>query len=286
MAQRLPGPPDPGSRAVRTLARWCGLLNSRSAAARLHLVDARRARRRATGGCAAVGRAAPAHAGDVRARGTTAPAPVSLPLLPGPDPMCSSASTGSATGGSHPTWRSLVSRTSSCSRPTCRASSTSGDRRPTWSRVSPRCSIAWCGEDTASYKPFRDADELHDLVLDDLAILLTERFDGDREAAPVPAQLRHNLPAQTSTFLGREAELRRPPTSHRRRGHAARLAHRSRWHRQEPRLAIRAAFEERRHASQTASIFADLSAAREADDTFDAVARAVGVVRASERRPA
>ena len=64
------------------------------------------------------------------------------------------------------------------------------------------------GEDTASYKPFRDADELHDLLLDDLAILLTERFDGDREAAPAPAPPRHNLPAQTSTFLGREAELR------------------------------------------------------------------------------
>ena len=65
------------------------------------------------------------------------------------------------------------------------------------------------GEDTASYKPFRDADELHDLVLDDLAILLTERFDGDAGRAPGSApRPRHNLPAQTSTFLGREAELR------------------------------------------------------------------------------
>ena len=65
------------------------------------------------------------------------------------------------------------------------------------------------GEDTASYKPFRDADELHDLLLDDLAILLTERFDGGargaRRRSRCPA---HNLPAETSTFLGREAELR------------------------------------------------------------------------------
>src|SRR4051794_25233329 len=31
--------------------------------------------------------------------------------------------------------------------------------------------------DSASYKAFRDADELRELLLDDLALLLTERFD-------------------------------------------------------------------------------------------------------------
>src|SRR5689334_5970523 len=61
------------------------------------------------------------------------------------------------------------------------------------------------GEDSTSYKPFRDADELHDLLLDDLAIMLAERFAG---AAAVPEQRpSHNLPAQTSSFLGRAAEL-------------------------------------------------------------------------------
>ncbi len=37
------------------------------------------------------------------------------------------------------------------------------------------------GEDTTSYKPFRDADELRDLVLDDLPLLLTEGFAGGRD---------------------------------------------------------------------------------------------------------
>jgi hypothetical protein len=32
------------------------------------------------------------------------------------------------------------------------------------------------GEDSASYRPFRGPDELHDLLLDDLAVLLTERI--------------------------------------------------------------------------------------------------------------
>ena len=57
------------------------------------------------------------------------------------------------------------------------------------------------GEDTASYKPFGDADELRQLLVDDLAILLTERFDEareaptpDRPAAPQPARADLELP--------------------------------------------------------------------------------------------
>jgi predicted ATPase len=63
------------------------------------------------------------------------------------------------------------------------------------------------GEDTTSYKPFRDSGELRDLVLDDLPLLLTEGFAGGRERsaelpwAPAP------LPTPTSTFVGREAAL-------------------------------------------------------------------------------
>src|SRR5262245_32289185 len=61
-------------------------------------------------------------------------------------------------------------------------------------------------EDTTSYKPFHDASDLQRLTVDDLALMLTERFD----SAPTPAPSRlapSNLPAQTSPFVGREAEL-------------------------------------------------------------------------------
>jgi predicted ATPase len=62
------------------------------------------------------------------------------------------------------------------------------------------------GEDGPSYKPFTDVDELHDLLLDDLALLLAERF---QEPKPLPAPLTSalNLPAATSSFVGRQAEL-------------------------------------------------------------------------------
>ena len=63
------------------------------------------------------------------------------------------------------------------------------------------------GEDTASYKPFRDADELRDLLLDDLAILLDRALRRDPERRRCRRRARRHLPAQTSTFLGREAEL-------------------------------------------------------------------------------
>ena len=55
-------------------------------------------------------------------------------------------------------------------------------------------------EDSASYRPFREPAELHDLLLDDLAVLLTERF-GHSRAAPVPraadvepARSHHDVP--------------------------------------------------------------------------------------------
>src|SRR5689334_13904384 len=61
------------------------------------------------------------------------------------------------------------------------------------------------GEDSVSYKPFADAAELHDLLVDDLALLLTERFES-AESLPV-ARRPSNLPASTSTFLGREVAI-------------------------------------------------------------------------------
>ena len=61
-------------------------------------------------------------------------------------------------------------------------------------------------EDTASYKPFRDAAELHASSWT-IWPSCYRRFDGDGRRRRFPTRPRHNLPAQTSTFLGREAEL-------------------------------------------------------------------------------
>ena len=50
-------------------------------------------------------------------------------------------------------------------------------------------------EDTTSYKSFHDRDELRDLLLDDLAILLTERFDGALEGQPASSRRARPQPA-------------------------------------------------------------------------------------------
>jgi predicted ATPase len=61
-------------------------------------------------------------------------------------------------------------------------------------------------EGTTSYKPFSDAAELRGLLLDDLALMLAERFDA--VAAPAaPTTSPTNLPRPASTFLGREEVL-------------------------------------------------------------------------------
>src|SRR5512136_1103947 len=63
-------------------------------------------------------------------------------------------------------------------------------------------------DDRVSYKPFGAPDELRDLIENDLALLLTERFEVSRaapEAASKPEPLvTHNLPAQLTRFIGRE----------------------------------------------------------------------------------
>jgi predicted ATPase len=62
------------------------------------------------------------------------------------------------------------------------------------------------GEDGPSYKPFSDVTELHELLLDDLSLLLAERFQ-HADAFAATSAPPSNLPASTSTFIGREAEL-------------------------------------------------------------------------------
>jgi predicted ATPase len=138
-------------------------------------------------------------------------------------------------------------------------------------------------EGASSYKPFRSAEELHDLLLDDLALLLTERFDGARDEMPSEQQPRHNLPTQTSTFLGREAELReirdliatdevRLVTLSGPGGSG------------KTRLATRVGMElVGRFADGV--FFVDLSAERNAEGVFAAVAGAAGINVATDARP-
>jgi predicted ATPase len=138
-------------------------------------------------------------------------------------------------------------------------------------------------DDSVSYKPFRDADELRDLLLDDLALLLTERFDGSRELPAVDAQPAHNLPAQTSTFLGREAELRdlRDLLA----GEQVRLVTLTGpGGTGKTRLAIQAAAEQVERFVDGV-FFVDLSPEREAEQAFTAVARTLGVLVAGEDGP-
>ena len=138
------------------------------------------------------------------------------------------------------------------------------------------------GEDTASYKPFSDAEELRQLLVDDLAIMLTERFDGTR-AAPAPDRpAHHNLPAQTSSFLGRGAELQEL-----RRlvlGADARLITLTGpGGTGKTRLALEAVRGDTERFSDGVS-FVDLSAEREPDGAYAAVARTLGVAVTGEVR--
>jgi predicted ATPase len=69
-------------------------------------------------------------------------------------------------------------------------------------------------DDHASYKSFSSPSQLRALIENDLAVLLSERFlsGAQQAAAPVHEQReqatrRTNVPAATSTFIGREAEV-------------------------------------------------------------------------------
>jgi predicted ATPase len=69
-------------------------------------------------------------------------------------------------------------------------------------------------DDNASFKYFRDADELGDVLEGDLAVMLAERFDQSRrptapQSPPESSQLRRPsaLPAPLTALIGREAEV-------------------------------------------------------------------------------
>jgi predicted ATPase len=63
-------------------------------------------------------------------------------------------------------------------------------------------------EASVSYKSFKTAPELEALIRDDLVLLLTERFHHTEVVEDTAPKLRSKLPAQTTSFIGRERELR------------------------------------------------------------------------------
>jgi hypothetical protein len=67
-------------------------------------------------------------------------------------------------------------------------------------------------DDRVSYKSFSTADELRDLIENDLALILTERFELGRAETNAPRQPpaalhANNLPAPPTPLIGREKEL-------------------------------------------------------------------------------
>ena len=64
-------------------------------------------------------------------------------------------------------------------------------------------------DNDVSYKPFATPDELGELIENDLALLLTERFTaaGPAPAPPAAPGPRTNLPVQRGRLIGRDAEV-------------------------------------------------------------------------------
>ena len=79
-----------------------------------------------------------------------------------------------------------------------------GDREPRLAELLRRVQA----DDRVSYKRFADARELATLVADDLAILLTERFEGTgAQSAPADPARQPPLPVPPTALVGREQEV-------------------------------------------------------------------------------
>jgi predicted ATPase len=137
-------------------------------------------------------------------------------------------------------------------------------------------------EDSVSYKPFSDVTELRELLLDDLAVLLTERFDAV-SSTTVTNPPSTNLPASLSTFLGRETAL----------DELAALLGDDRVRlvtlvgpggTGKTRLAVEAA-RAQVDRFEDGVFFVDLSAEREPDEVIAAIGRSLGMNRRTEMSP-
>ena len=89
-------------------------------------------------------------------------------------------------------------------------------------------------EDTTSYKPFTDAAELERLLVDDLALMLTERFDAANAPVDGRPTVPNTLPVPTTALLGRSTLLRELDVVARRGRRPAGDPDRAGRHRQDP----------------------------------------------------
>jgi predicted ATPase len=132
-------------------------------------------------------------------------------------------------------------------------------------------------DDTVSYKPFRTAAELRELIANDLILLLSERFETPRER-PLDAGP-GSLPASLDRFVGRQHELREVK---------ARLGE-TRWltlvgtgGTGKTRLALQAAAD-LRDEFEDRIYFVDLAASRDVESMLSVTARAIGLREESDR---
>src|SRR2546421_9465679 len=132
-------------------------------------------------------------------------------------------------------------------------------------------------DDTVSYKPFGSAEELRELLEDDLIVLLSERFETPSERTLGTG--RSNLPAALDRFVGRTHELKEVKD---RLGQARLLTLLGTGGTGKTRLALQAAadllgdFEGRVY-------FVDLAASRDLESVLSVIARAIGLREESNR---
>ena len=138
-------------------------------------------------------------------------------------------------------------------------------------------------DDTTSYKTFRDGTELHDLVLDDLAVLLTERFDAVDRGAAAAEDVPTNLPVHPSTFIGRE-ELRGELRGLLRSEDVRLVTLTGPGGAGKTRLALEAAADVGSDFADGV-YFVDLSAEHEPDEVFAAIVRTVPLPAVTEDPP-
>jgi predicted ATPase len=132
-------------------------------------------------------------------------------------------------------------------------------------------------DDTVSYKPFRTANELRELIENDLMVLLTERFETPTEEALSTSA--SNLPAALNRFVGRTRELKEVKD---RLGEARLLTLVGTGGTGKTRLALQAAAD-LRDDFEDRVYFVDLAASRDLESVLSVTARTVGVRQESSR---
>jgi predicted ATPase len=132
-------------------------------------------------------------------------------------------------------------------------------------------------DDTVSYKPFGSAEELRELIEQDLMVLLSERFETPTEQ--VVGTSPSNLPSPLDRFVGRTGELQ---GIRERLQQTRMLTLMGTGGTGKTRLALQAG-NELRDDYDDRIYFADLAASRDVDSVLSVIARAVGLREESDR---